>query len=64
MFTLNVCFQKIFRPLTRRELEIPEERGQGVDGPGNSEGERGFKAKFTSRWLGKLLIFHEFVLTP
>ena len=39
-------------------------RSGGVDGPGNSEGERAFEAKFTSRWLGKLLIFREFVLTP
>ena len=46
-----VCFQKISRPLPRRELEILEERG--VDGPGNSEGERGLEAKFTTTWLGK-----------
>ena len=40
-------------------------RGGGDNGPGNSEGERGFEAKFTSRWLGKLVIFRElFILSP
>ena len=28
-------------------------RGGGVNGPGNSKGEGGFEAKFTSRWSGK-----------
>ena len=27
--------------------------GGGVNGPGNSKGEGGFEAKFTSRWSGK-----------
>ena len=32
-------------------------RGGGVNGPGNSKGEGGFKAKFTSRWSGKSIDF-------
>ena len=27
--------------------------GEGVNGLGNSKGEGGFEAKFTSRWSGK-----------
>jgi len=34
-------------------LETPKEQG-GVNGSGNSEGERGFVAKFTSRWSRKI----------
>ena len=38
-----VCFQKISRPLPRRELEILE--GRGLVGLGNSSGMEGLKTK-------------------
>ena len=54
---INILYlQKISRLPPWRELEIPEGcgwGGGGVSGPGNSEGERGFKAKFISRWSEK-----------
>ena len=50
-----VCFQKISRPLPRRELEIPEERGGRW--PRKFRGGEGFRGQIHFQMVGKIIDF-------